>query len=243
MKKIFSIILVCCATFAFANEDHPIFQETDEDARVGTYRTFAAEEPTFEEDDDLEACNECDGCDEHDQTPACDAKTLLNYPLMNRSVRGKNGNAIHRHGSYVSWKRFKTNFGMEKLFICFPQKPAVSQSNTLLTAYAYDHAILYSLTGYFPPCGNICSGGWFNDVLSTLDQYPFSLISKVIFQASNGDWLMDYTTHDYVQNLIIKGRAIVTPFNAYTLQCVKPNGSRDHFDYFIDNYSIKCDCK
>jgi len=144
--------------------------------------------------------------------------------------------------SFSRWGRYKSNFGMEKVFVRFPQKPAISQSNTLLTAYAYDYAVMYSFAGYYPPLGNIYPFAWYDEILYSLSNYPYALISHVTFQVPNGDWVMDYVAQDYVQNLIIKARAIVTPFNGYILQCVKPNGIRDYFDYFLDNFWIRCDC-
>lgn len=235
MKKFFSVLLVCCTAFAFADDDS-FFEETEEKVTISAYIPFAAEEPIFDEDDEEEAVNACESCDEPEQ----EARALLQ--TSNPSFCApQSGNPYH--ASYVSWRRYKANFGMEKLLVRFPQKPAISQSSSLLTAYAYDNAVLYSLVGYYPPMGNIDPIGWFDTVLYSVDHYPFTLISHVVFQSSNGDWVMDYVAHDYIQNLIIKARSIVTPFNAYTLQCVKPNGMRDYFDYFLDNFFLKCECQ
>lgn len=140
------------------------------------------------------------------------------------------------------WKRYKSTFGMEKILIRFPQKPAISQSNSLYTAYAYDHAVLYSLSGYFPPIGNIDPSTWFETIISNLTLYPYRLIASTSYQASNGDWILDYTAHEYVQDLIVKARAVITPLNSYIIQCTKPSGSRDYFNYFLDNFWIKCEC-
>jgi hypothetical protein len=238
MKKIFSIFLICYTAFAFADEP-PVFEETDENVRFSFYATFAAEEPIFEDDDEKDACTECE---ELKQEKEGNEKSLLlraqrNWPSVDE------GEENPPEASYVRWPRFKANFGLEKLFIRFPQKPTISQSSTLLTAYAYDYGILYSVTGYFPPIGNINPVIWFDEMLYAVDHYPFNLISHVVFQASNGDWILDYVAQDYVQNLILKARVIVTPFNGYTLQCMKPNGARDYFDYFIDNFYIKCECR
>ena len=141
--------------------------------------------------------------------------------------------------SYSHWTRYRANFGMEKVFARFPQEPAVSQSSTLLTAYAYDHAVLYSVAGYFPPIGNIDTSRWFDEILCASQNYPHQLINHVIYQASSGVWVMDYQIHDYSQNLVIKSRAIATPFNGYILQCVKPNGTKDYFEYFLEHLWIK----
>jgi len=241
MKKIFSISLICCAAFAFAN-DEPIFEETDEKVQTGAYATFSAEEPIFEEEEDEEGCNTCGKCGnpKHSNEQDEDARFLR---IEKDKPQFEEGEENPLSASYTNWTRYKSNFGMEKLFIRFPQKPAVSQSNALLTAYAYDYGVLYSLTGYFPPVGSINPVLWFDEILYSVDHYPYSLVSHAIYQVSNGDWVMDYVTHDYVQNLIVKAKAIVTPFNGYTVQCVKPNGSRDYFDYFLDNFYIRCECR
>lgn len=241
MKKLLSIFLICCTPFVFAeDDDSPVFEETDEQITISaSYSGFTAEEPIFEEDNEQkrQACGK-EGCDEDH------AKTLFNTQtqLLRTHKNRPYCDPKQRRSSYVSWQRYKANFGMEKVFVRFPQKPAISQSHTLLTAYAYDYGVLYSLAGYFPPVGNINSILWFDEILNSVNNYPYALISHCIFQASNGDWVMDYVAHDFVQNLILKGRAIVTLFNGYTLQCVKPNGTRDYFDYFIDNFSLRYQC-
>jgi|GEM_PF-3412736 hypothetical protein len=219
MKKFFSILFLCCAPFVYADDDSFIV-ETDEKIAYDLYVPFAAEEPIFEE-------TQADCCGEPEPQE-------INGLMPNLSL-------IKSRVSYVSWSRYKANFGMEKLFLRFPQKPAVSHGATMLTAYAYDGSILYSLTGYYPPLGHIEPTGWFDTLLCSLDNYPFKLISHVIFQHVNGNWVMDYVAHDYAQNLILKNRAILTPFNGYTLQCVKPNGMRDYFDYFLDHFLLKCE--
>ncbi len=235
MKTLFSMFLICCTAFVYASDDS-FFEETDENVTFCTSIPFAAEEPIFTEDDDDEdspqACEHCE--------PEEEARSLFQTRANPSACIPKSWN--RSHSSYVSWSRYRANFGMEKVFIRFPQKPAISQNSTLLTAYAYDNAVLYSLAGYYPPLGNIDPAAWFNTVLRTVDHYPFTLISHVVFQAANGDWVMDYVTHDYIQNLIVKARAVVTHFNAYTLQCVKPNGVRDYFDYFLDNILLKREC-
>jgi hypothetical protein len=237
MKKIFSFLLICITSFAYA-EGEPVFEETNEEVSICAYAPFSLGEPIFEEDGtaivlEKEIC-ECDDPDHVHQrlwlaqraSPSCEIE-----PEQNSSF----------YASYVSWRRYKANFGAEKVFLRFPQPPAISQSNSLLTAFAYEGAALYSLNGYFPPLGHIDPIRWFDEILFSVNNYPFALMSHVIFQDAAGNWIMDYLAQDFVQNLIIKGRALVTPFNGYTLQCVKPNGMRDYFEYFLDNFWIKCD--
>ncbi len=262
MKKIFSIFLICCASFAFA-DDEPVFEETGENVKVCAYTPFRMNAPVFDEDgdarentsendqccgedcdgDECEGCGECGSNDKDEETQ--EQQALFAYSHVQNDIpEFEETEEDHNkfRASYASWRRYKANFGMEKLFVCFPHKPAMSQSNTLLTAYAYDRAVMHSICGYYPPMGNIDPILWFEDVRYSVDSYPCSLVSHCVFQVSNGDWVMDYVAQDYIQNLVIKGRAIVTPFNAYTLQCVKPNGTRDYFDYFVDNFWIKCEC-
>lgn len=236
MRNFFSLMLICCTACAFAAGE-PIFEETTENGPVCVYSPFAAEEPIFEEDGDYspEEGNGCDECDDPNHDRLLNA--LRDQPEFDER---ETDDAASFMASCSEWRRFKATFGPEKLFVRFPQPPAVSQSNTLLTAYAYDCAVLYSLSGYFPPKGNFDPIAWFNEILVSLGNYPFTPLSHVIFQDASGIWIMDYVAHDYVQNLIIKGRAMVTPFNGYTIQCIKPNGMRDHFEYFLDNIWIKC---
>jgi len=327
MKNIFSILLICCATFAFADEQ-PVFDEADDnECRLYAPIPFAVEAPIFEEDEEeeevadneaskegedltyAETCDECgeDGCDccledeeadettryccgdedeentdarywctdedkegtdtrywctdedeentearyccgdEDEENPDARFKKegepyALGLPIQRQRFEDTKDDQDKLHSSYSHWSRYKTNFGMEKIFVRFPQKPAMSQSSTLLTAYAYDHAVMYSFAGYFPPVGNIDPIDWFDEILYNVTDYPYNLVSHTIFQVSNGDWVMDYIVHDYVQNLVIKARAVITPFNGYILQCVKPNGTKDYFDYFLDNFWIKCEC-
>jgi len=155
---------------------------------------------------------------------------------------GENNGPELPQASYIRWRRYKANFGLEKLSLYFPQPPAISQTNNSMTAYAYDHAVMYSLTGYYPPVGHIDPFIWFDEVLDTMTSHPFNLDNHIVYQLSCGDWVLDYVAHDYVQNLVIKSRLIVTPFNAYTLQCVKPFSTRDYFDYFLENFFIRCEC-
>src|ERR1700722_8297555 len=241
MKKILSTFLVCCTAFAFAN-DEPVFEETDEYAKMGTYKAFAIEDPIFEDDDEKEYGKECEEYDEKEPSRGKKGRLPLGAMCGKPLFEGNEEDHDRFNASYSYWPRFKASFGIEKIFVRFPQKPSISRNSTLLTAYAYDYTVLYSVTGYFPPVGSICPAIWFDEVLYAVDHYPYSLISHATFQVSNGDWVMDYVTHDYVQDLIVKARAIITPFNAYTLQYVKPNGTRDYFDYFLDNFWLRCDC-
>ena len=219
MKKIFSILFVCCAAFVYAEE--PAFEETSESALNCVYAPFAAHEPANEGN---EFCNECD---DPEHVPLSRA-TRPHHPSQENRVLA----------NCMSWSRYKADFGIEEIYIRFPQDPTLIRTNAVLTAQAYDYSVLYSLTGYYPHVPRIDSILWFNEILYSLNQYPFALLSHAIFQASNGNWVLDYVSHDYVQDVIIKSRVIATPFNGYTLQCLKPKGVRDHFDYFVDSFWI-----
>jgi hypothetical protein len=249
-----------------ANE--PVFEEDDDQEEIANSEEGQSEDPTYaacdkcgedgcdcclddEEESDENACRICKGEDEKDDETRryfreedednTETRYAIGLPIQ-RPVLDDSKDDLAKLHSYSQWGRYKSNFGMEKIFIRFPQKPAISQSSSLMTAYAYDHAVMYSFAGYFPPMGNIDPIAWFDEILYNVSGYPYNLVSHTIFQVSNGDWIMDYTVHDYVQNLVVKARAIMTPFNAYILQCVKPNGVRDYFNYFLDNFWIKCEC-
>ncbi|MCC5831509.1 MAG: hypothetical protein JJU12_00495 [Chlamydiales bacterium] len=233
-----------------ANE--PLFEEDDDQDEIAIGEETPVEDPAYaasgrcgEEGCD---CN-VDDSDETDETTyyCCgeedqeESERGIGTPQPFRSP-SFNKRELAKCNSYNSWKRYKSNFGMEKIFVRFPQNPAITQSSTLMTAYAYDHAVMYSFAGYFPPMGNIDPLDWFDEILYSVSGYPYNLVSHCIFQVTNGDWILDYVLHDYVQNLIVKARAVVTPFNGYVLQCVKPNGARDYFNYFLDNFWIQCEC-
>lgn len=142
-----------------------------------------------------------------------------------------------------SWSRYRLNFGMEKIFIRFPCSPTVTQANNLLTSYTYDHNILYSFCGYFPPQGNINPHALYEKILLDVSSPPFTILGTSIYQVCNGDWVLDYVVHDVALDKIIKSRTVVTPFNSYTLQNIFPNGCRDRFDYFADSFRIRCECR
>ncbi len=204
---------------------------------------FADQAPVFEEIEKPETVISCaappfvGSDDEHKCTDgSCQTSIPAEEPIFE-----KDEEALSPKASFTTWSRYKANFGMEKLLIRFPQKPAVSQSNTLLTAYAYDQAIMYSVTGYYPPIGNVDFDIWFEEILYNVSSHPYTLVNHSIYPV-DGDWVLDYVAHDYIQNLVLKVRSVVTPFNAYTVQCVKPQGARDNFDYFLDNFWIQCDC-
>lgn len=144
--------------------------------------------------------------------------------------------------SLFFWHRFKANFGMEKVYLRFPHAPTEGRSNTLLIAYAYESNVMYSFSGYYPPMGNINPHALFDRTLLEVSSPPLLLIDHTVYQMSSGDWVLDYVTHDTYKNVRVKSRTIVTPFNAYTLQCVLPHGAYDNYDYFLDSFSISCEC-
>lgn len=215
MKKLFSIFFLLLSGLAFA--EAPVFEEASETkCQNEHFSPFAAKEKNLQE---------------------TKGKPFSSGPSssLSRFNKGFDSNCM-------SWTRYKVNFGMEKIFLRFPHKPSVSQTGSVINAYAFDCGIGYSFTGYFPPLGNISPLAWFDEILYTISEYPLNCINHIVYQASSGEWILDYVAHDYVQNLIIKTRAVVTPFNAYTIQCVKPNGIRDDFDYFVDSFWIQCEC-
>lgn len=212
--------MICCTAFAFANEK-PKFDKNEENEYSAYFKLCNEEQKLGCEGNEERglfcrgACSDDDCDDEH-----CDE-------IM---------------GSYESWDRYKSNFGLETVYLRFPQDPTIIHTTTSLNAFAYDRGILYSFIGYFPPIGNIITNVWFDEILMSLSQYPYSILGSSVSQDSSGYWFMDYVFCDNVQNLVTKARAIVTPYNGYTLQCVKPSGAKDSFDYFVDHFRIKCEC-
>ncbi len=141
-----------------------------------------------------------------------------------------------------SWSRYKINFGMEKIFIRFPNRPLIAQENGLLIGSAADQQVVYKFIGYFPSIGNIDPVQFFKRETDFISTAPFVILGHSIYQASNGDWVMDYAVHDTYANVIVKHRSIVTPFNAYTMRAIFPNGYADRFDYFLESFRIQCQC-
>lgn len=139
---------------------------------------------------------------------------------------------------YFHWHHYKAHFGFEKAYIRFPHEPTISHGNGLIVAYAYEHNVLYSLTGYFPPVINIEPVSFFETALFNASQYPYLVLNYAIYQA-DCYFVLDYIMHDTIKDMIIKNRTVVTPFNAYTLQAVSPYGHSTRFDYFIDSFKIK----
>lgn len=144
---------------------------------------------------------------------------------------------------YLSWYPYKADFGVEKTFINFPHRPTVSRGNHLHVAYAYDGNVLYSLQGYFPPMGNLNPAILFEEILCNNSRYPYVVISSSSYQALDGYDILDYISKDCVTDTVIYGHTVVTPFNSYILQAIFPNGYLTHFDYFVDTFRIRCDCR
>ncbi len=144
-------------------------------------------------------------------------------------------------GIFTPWKLHSYPFGKETVTIRFKQEVIVKRNDSLFTAYAIDSNDLtdYVLTGYLPPKSNIDPDAWFDKIRSQVSEYPYQLINSNVSQNSQGDWIMDYTFQHYVQNLTIQARAYATPYNGYILKCIKSNGSKDDFSYFLDNFKIK----
>lgn len=165
--------------------------------------------------------------------------TSIPFSHTESLCKGKPCECPGENVSYFNWKRYKSKFGAEKIFIRFPHHPAVSHSDCLLTAFASENSVIYSLSGYFPPLPHIDVHFLFDEILLLSSQYPFHLLSSVVFQDYSGDWILDYITHDTIQDTLIKSRTIVTSFNSYTIQCAKPYGVKDSYDYFLESFWIK----
>lgn len=223
MKKIFFAFLMCCTSFACA-QGEPIFKESQDSIKPGAYRAFSCPEGR---EGDLSSLS---GEEENEQTQE---------QVLPRAHAHRSGGLFNSSLSYSRWSLYKADYGVEHIHVRFPQDPTIVRTSTMVSAYAYDGLISYHMNGYFPPTPNIIPSLWFDEILYGNNCYPFVVKAYKTFQADIGVYILDYVAHDIFQNNIIKGRAIATPFNGYILQCVKPNGFNDHFDYFVDNFSIR----
>lgn len=159
------------------------------------------------------------------------------FEEANKGIRQDTPSSI-----YVgSWSRYRINFGMEKIHIRFPNRPYVTQENGLMIGSSTDKQVLYKFVGYYPPMGNIDPHTFFKRELNLVSVPPYLLLGQGTYQLPNGDWVLDYVAHDTLSNLIIKHRSIITPFNAYTLRAIFPNGLTDRFDYFLESFRIQCE--
>ena len=140
------------------------------------------------------------------------------------------------------WVKHKQNFGMEKVSLSFPTRPLVTQNPTMTTATAWDNATCYTFTGYFPPIGNIHVAAMFEEMLNTVSQYPFSIYQHTTYQNTCGNWVLEYVAQDTYRNVTIYSFTVVTPFNAYTLQCIQPFGAKERYLFFRDSLQIYCEC-
>ncbi|MCP5469017.1 MAG: hypothetical protein H7A36_00735 [Chlamydiales bacterium] len=131
---------------------------------------------------------------------------------------------------------------MEKTKIRFPHTPTVSQGSTQIMATAYDRATAYTFTGYYPPIGNIDAYALFDQMLSGVSAYPYSVLYHSIYENTSGNLVLEYTAQDGYRNYIVRSLTVVTPFNAYTLQCVHPLGAYERYTYFRDSFYIYCEC-
>jgi hypothetical protein len=236
MKKMFSLFLICYVSFAFA-EGEPTFEETNGKVSIHTVPAYSLDGPIFEEDDESEAkVEDKKGCEECDD-PKHGSVLCLSPQFHHHGEGHENPPEVN----YFGWKKYKVNFGAEKVFLSFPPYPIFCQSGNIFTASAYDGAVLYTFSGYFPSMGSMDPSIFFDEVRFAMNCSPYTLINQDYFQDIDGYWVLDYLAYDSLQNLKIKGRAVVTPFNAYLIRCIKPNGSIDDFSYFIDQFRIKRD--
>lgn len=262
MKKVFSIFLVFCAAFAYADTQSTIEEVDDQEFDACVAMTFA-ESPIFEEDevssndeiDDVSAstCDECGdecsgNCREEYQKEGSETASE-NQPLdqagqgINASLWGFSQDEENElETSYSRWPAYRMKkFDPEIIYIRFPSEPIEKHNHQtgITTVYAFDHAVYYSFDGYYPICPHVYMQPkeWFDTILNLMSYYPYNLISHSVCIM---DRVLEFEALDVVQNMIIKGKAIVTPCNAYLLQCMKPVGMKDQFDHFLKNFIIKC---
>ena len=140
------------------------------------------------------------------------------------------------------WVKHKQNFGMEKISLSFPNRPTLTQCATMSTATAWDQSTCYTFTGYYPPVGNIDVTTMFQEMLGTMNQYPFTISQHSVYENTCGNWVLEYVAQDSYRHLIIRSFTVVTPFNAYTLQCIQPFGTQERYTYFRDTFHVLCEC-
>ncbi len=172
---------------------------------------------------------------------------LLLSTLYANDLKQEANHATHRLGDVIKcgtgwWVKHKQNFGMEKVSILFPNHPTMTHNITMTTATAWESYSCYTLTGYFPPVGNIDAQRLFQEMLGTMSHYPFSLSEHAIYENFCGNWVLEYTAQDSYRNLIIRSFTVVTPYNGYTLQCIQPFGTLERYSYFRDSFHILCGC-
>ena len=143
-------------------------------------------------------------------------------------------------GCVSYWSRYRADFRVETVFARFPHDPVVTSGNGMTFIYAYDYDACYTLSGYYPPVVGIDSGLLFDEILYSANEPPFVLLNASTYYASAyGHWVLDFVMHDTYQNMIVKNRTIVTPFNAYSLQTTYPYGSSAAHNYFVDSCYIR----
>ncbi|MCH9611505.1 MAG: hypothetical protein S4CHLAM81_09090 [Chlamydiales bacterium] len=167
-------------------------------------------------------------------------KRLLTFFLLIFAFNLQATEFVHCGCGY--WKQYKQNFGMEKVTLSFPHKPTMSYSETMTTALAWDGQVGYSFMGYYPAVGNIDVSAFFDEMLSSMNSHPFEVEASRIYENTVGNWVLEYISYDHYRNLTIRGFSVVTPFNAYTLHCIHPQGSRERYSYYRDSFRILCEC-
>lgn len=156
-----------------------------------------------------------------------------NNPIFEESDEGENISL------YVgSWKKYRVNFGMEKIYLRFPNTPTISQDSSSICATAAERSTVYKFVGYFPPIGNIDPMFFFDRELGLFSNYPFVISWQKTYRTSYGDWVLDFEVQDTYAHVVIKHRSIVTPFNAYTMQAISTYGAYEQSDYFFESFRI-----
>ncbi|MFZ0565489.1 MAG: hypothetical protein WAM28_04820 [Chlamydiales bacterium] len=161
------------------------------------------------------------------------------------------GNIDQKQASSWFWVRDNHNFITEKISVLFPNTPQFMNGTDWKGSYAYDNEFYYSFWGYYPPDCRTNLTAVFEDLLQHYSHCPYTLLAYTIHPPYCDELgysvnMMDYTVYYQdpeccFNNLVIKGRTVVTPYNIYTLTCEMPEESvdRDEFNYFIKNFRIR----
>ena len=160
--------------------------------------------------------------------------------------------AFHLHANSAPWDQVvrcgtgwwvlhHRNFGMEKTTVSMPHTPVVTQNGLMSTATAWSGLSCYTFTGYYPPISNIDVRAFFDEILFSMSTYPYVLDQHRIYENTSGNWVLEYVARDVYSHLVIQSFSVVSPFNAYTLQCTHPYGISDNYTYFRDSFQIFCE--
>ena len=150
MKRVLAIFMMMYASVFVYAEDVLTFEEADEAYYEAQIAMAFSNDPDFfdEEEDDVDQCEcgedqecVCGRCifnfDEENEFPEMEEEDeeedSLNFSAFNKT-------------NFVRWSKYKHNFGMEKVYLKFPNTPIETKTNEHLLVCAYDNGIQYTFS-------------------------------------------------------------------------------------------------